>query len=144
LTSRSAVQYRPPFFSAAEPLIGERNRPRPATVEFGERSGRVVEMTMTKADLVDRIYEKAGYSKKDATEVVESIFELLKQRLSEGEKVKISGFGNFVVNEKQARRGRNPQTGDEIIISGRRVLTFKASHVLKNTMNDSAGSGGHD
>jgi len=99
---------------------------------------------MTKADLVDRIYEKAGYSKKDATEVVESIFELLKQRLSEGEKVKISGFGNFVVNEKQARRGRNPQTGDEIIISGRRVLTFKASHVLKNTMNDSAGSGSHD
>ena len=93
-------------------------------------------MTMTKADLVDSIYEKAGFSKKDATEVVECIFELLKQRLSEGEKVKISGFGNFVVNEKQPRRGRNPQTGDEIVISGRRVLTFKASHVLKKTMNE--------
>jgi integration host factor subunit alpha len=102
----------------------------------------VAEMTMTKADLVDRIYEKAGYPKKDATEVVESVFELLKQCLAQGEKVKISGFGNFVVNEKQPRRGRNPQTGDEIIISGRRVLTFKASHVLKRTMNDNAGATG--
>jgi integration host factor subunit alpha len=93
-------------------------------------------MTMTKADIVERIYEKVGFSKKEATEVVESIFELVKHRLERGEKVKISGFGNFVVNEKRPRKGRNPQTGDEIIISGRRVLTFKASQVLKKTMND--------
>src|SRR5256886_13892183 len=92
-------------------------------------------MTMTKADIVERIYEKVGFSKKEATEVVESIFEMVKRRLERGEKVKISGFGNFVVNEKRPRKGRNPQTGEEIVISGRRVLTFKASQVLKKTMN---------
>src|SRR5438094_509062 len=62
-------------------------------------------MTMTKADIVERIYEKVGFSKKEATEVVESIFELVKRRLERGEKVKISGFGNFVVNEKRPRKG---------------------------------------
>ncbi|HZP42222.1 MAG TPA: integration host factor subunit alpha [Candidatus Binatia bacterium] len=91
---------------------------------------------MTKADIVERIYEKVGFSKKEATEVVEAIFELVKKRLERGEKVKISGFGNFVVNEKRPRKGRNPQTGEEIVISGRRVLTFKASQVLKKTMSD--------
>jgi integration host factor subunit alpha len=95
-------------------------------------------MTLTKADLVEAIYDKARFSKKDATEVVEAIFELLKRRLEQGEKVKISGFGNFIVNEKHPRRGRNPQTGQEIVISGRRVLTFKASHVLKRSMNDNS------
>ena len=75
-------------------------------------------MTMTKADIVERIYEKVGFSKKEATEVVESIFEVVKRRLEQGEKVKISGFGNFVVNEKRPRKGRNPQTGEEIIITG--------------------------
>ena len=98
-------------------------------------------MTMTKADIVERIYEKVGFSKKEATEVVEAIFELLKERLEQGEKVKVSGFGNFVVNEKRPRKGRNPQTGEEIVISGRRVLTFKASQVLKKTMNGAAASG---
>ena len=92
-------------------------------------------VTVTKADIVERIYEKVGFSKKEATEVVESIFELVKARLEQGEKVKISGFGNFVVNTKRPRKGRNPQTGDEIIIVGRKVLTFKASQVLKKTMN---------
>jgi integration host factor subunit alpha len=95
-------------------------------------------MTMTKADIVERIYEKVGFSKKEATEVVEAIFELVKRRLEHGEKVKISGFGNFVVNEKHPRKGRNPQTGEEIVISGRRVLTFQASQVLKKTMNGAA------
>jgi integration host factor subunit alpha len=92
-------------------------------------------MTMTKADIVERIYEQVGFSKKEATEIVESIFEVVKRRLEQGEKVKVSGFGNFVVNEKRPRKGRNPQTGDEIVITGRRVLTFKASQVLKKTMN---------
>ena len=96
--------------------------------------------TMTKADIVERIYEKvgfskAGFSKKEASEVVESIFEVIKARLERGEKVKISGFGNFVVNQKRPRKGRNPQTGEEIIITGRKVLTFKASQVLKKTIN---------
>lgn len=90
---------------------------------------------MTKGDIVERIYEKIGFSKKEANDVVESIFETIKTRLENGEKVKISGFGNFVVNQKRPRKGRNPQTGDEIIITGRRVLTFKGSQVLKKSMN---------
>jgi len=90
---------------------------------------------MTKGDIVERVYEKVGFSKKEASDVVESIFAIMKERLQRGEKVKISGFGNFVVNEKRPRKGRNPQTGAEITISGRRVLTFKASHVLKKSMN---------
>lgn len=92
-------------------------------------------MTITKADIVERVYEKIGFSKKEAGDVVESIFEVMKTSLERGVKVKVSGFGNFVVNEKRPRRGRNPQTGEELIVSGRRVLTFKASQVLKNSMN---------
>jgi integration host factor subunit alpha len=97
-------------------------------------------MAMTKAEIVERIYEKvadekSSFSKKDATEVVEAIFEIIKSRLEVGEKVKISGFGNFVVHNKRPRKGRNPQTGEEIIITGRKVLAFKPSQVLKKTMN---------
>ena len=92
-------------------------------------------MTTTKNDIVERIHEKIGFSKKEASDLVESIFELIKTRLENGEKVKISGFGNFSVNQKRPRRGRNPQTGEEITISGRRVLTFKGSQVLKKSMN---------
>src|SRR5437899_12075915 len=86
-------------------------------------------MTMTKADIVERIYEKVGFSKKEASEVVESIFEIIKARLEHGDKVKISGFGNFVVNQKRPLKVRNPQTGEEIIITGLKALTFKASQV---------------
>ena len=96
-------------------------------------------MTMTKGDIVERISEKIGFSKKEASEVVDSIFEVLKSRLADAGKVKISGFGNFVVNEKRPRKGRNPQTGEEITITGRRVLSFKASPVLKKSMNGSDG-----
>lgn len=92
-------------------------------------------MTVTKADIVERIYEKVGFSKKEASEVVDSIFEVIKQRLEGGEKVKVSGFGNFAVHEKQPRKGRNPQTGETITIRGRRVLGFKASAMLKKSMN---------
>lgn len=92
-------------------------------------------MTVTKGDIVERIHEKIGFSKKEASDVVESIFRVMKQRLENGETVKISGFGNFQVSEKRPRKGRNPQTGEEITISGRRVLTFKASQVLKKSMN---------
>jgi integration host factor subunit alpha len=92
--------------------------------------------TVTKADLVDQIYDRIGCSKKEATDMVESVFEVIKLRLERGEKVKISGFGNFVISEKRPRKGRNPQTGGEIVISGRRVMTFKPSQVLKKVMND--------
>jgi integration host factor subunit alpha len=95
---------------------------------------------MTKADIISRIYEKIGFSKKDATDVVEATFDIIKVCLEKGEKVKISGFGNFVVNAKRPRKGRNPQTGDEIIIVGRKVLTFKASQILKKSLNSMAPS----
>ncbi len=90
---------------------------------------------MTKADIIARIYEKVGFSKKEATDVVEATFEIIKGHLEKGEKVKISGFGNFDINTKSPRNGRNPQTGDEITIKGRKVLTFKPSQILKKTIN---------
>ena len=90
---------------------------------------------MTKAEIITRIYEKIGFSKKDATDVVEATFDIIKSSLEKSEKVKISGFGNFVVNIKRPRKGRNPQTGDEIVIVGRKVLTFKASQILKKSLN---------
>lgn len=95
---------------------------------------------MTKADIVARIYEKVGFSKKDATDVVEATFEIIKTCLEKGEKVKLSGFGNFIVNSKRPRKGRNPQTGEEITIVGRKVLTFKASQILKKDLNTMSSS----
>ena len=92
---------------------------------------------MTKADLVDAIYEKIGFSKKEASDLVEMVFDTLKDSLAEGEKIKISGFGNFIVREKRSRIGRNPQTGESIEISARRVLTFRPSQVLRSQVNDS-------
>jgi integration host factor subunit alpha len=91
---------------------------------------------MTKAEIVEQIYERVGFSKKEAAELVEKVFEIIKETLAEGEKVKISGFGNFVVRHKNARKGRNPQTGQEILLEARKVLTFKPSLVLKNVLNE--------
>jgi integration host factor subunit alpha len=91
---------------------------------------------MTKADIIDEVYGKlGGFSKREAAELVETVFETLKETLSRQEKVKISGFGNFVVREKKARMGRNPQTRKPIEITARRVLTFKPSQVLKSQLN---------
>lgn len=95
-------------------------------------------MTLTKADIVEHVYEKVGFSKKETSEVVDSIFELIKEHLEQGKKVKVSGFGNFVVHEKRPRKGRNPQTGETITIRGRRILGFKASPTLKKSMNREA------
>lgn len=91
--------------------------------------------TVTKADIVEKVYEKIGFSKKEASELVEIVFNSLKQTLQDGEKVKISGFGNFLVRGKSERVGRNPQTGEQIKISARRVLTFRPSQVLKAMLN---------
>jgi integration host factor subunit alpha len=91
--------------------------------------------TVTKADIVEKVYQKIGFSKKEASELVEMVFNQLKDTLCVGEKVKISGFGNFIVREKKERIGRNPQTGDQITISARRVLTFRPSQVLKAILN---------
>ena len=91
---------------------------------------------MTKADIVDRVCEQVGgFSKKEAADLVDQVFDTIKAVLETGEKIKISGFGNFVVREKKPRPGRNPQTGQEITIEARRVLTFKPSNVLKTALN---------
>ena len=91
---------------------------------------------MTKADLVDIVHEKAGLSKKEAQEIVEGIFDTIKDTLKSGDKIKISGFGNFVLRDKRPRKGRNPQTGDDIEITARRVLTFRPSQILKTYINE--------
>ena len=91
---------------------------------------------MTKADIAEKIYGATDLTKKDATEIVESVFALVKSTLETGENIKISGFGIFEVKEKVARRGRNPQTGGTIEISARRVLTFKPSQILKKSLNE--------
>ncbi len=91
--------------------------------------------TLTKAEIVDQVFEKVGLTKKEATEVVEFVFDTLKDTLKTGDKVKISGFGNFIVRKKRARVGRNPQTKEEMTISARRVLTFKPSQVLRAMLN---------
>ncbi len=95
---------------------------------------------MTKAEIIARVDEKVGFSKNHSTDVVEATFEIIKSCLEKGGNVKISGFGSFVVRGKNPRRGRNPKTGEEIIIKGRRVLTFKASTKLKETINKSSST----
>ena len=90
---------------------------------------------MTKADLIDAVHDKVGFSKKEATDIVEMVFDTIKETLENGEKIKISGFGNFEIRSKRSRVGRNPQTGEVIEISARRVLTFKPSQVLKSVLN---------
>jgi integration host factor subunit alpha len=91
---------------------------------------------MTKAEIVDKVCEQVGgFSKKEAADLVDQVFDTMKAVLETGEKIKISGFGNFVVREKKPRPGRNPQTGQEITIEARRVLTFKPSNVLKAALN---------
>jgi len=91
---------------------------------------------MTKADIVQALYDQVGgFSKKEAADLVDLVFETMKETLGRGEKIKISGFGNFVLRDKRPRQGRNPQTGRAIVISERRVLNFKASHLLKLALN---------
>jgi integration host factor subunit alpha len=90
---------------------------------------------MTKADMVELVYDRIGVSKREAAKIVETVFDIIKETLEEGENVKISGFGSFNIQHKKPRRGRNPQTGEEITISARRVLSFKASNVLREQLN---------
>ncbi len=91
---------------------------------------------MTKSDLVEAVHQRVGFTKKRSAEVVSMVLDLIKEALEEGDKVKISGFGNFEIRRKDPRKGRNPQTGEEIVISERQVLTFKPSQVLKERLND--------
>jgi integration host factor subunit alpha len=97
---------------------------------------------MTKADIVQAVYTKlGGFSKKESADLVDLVFETMKETLGRGEKIKISGFGNFVLRDKRQRQGRNPQTGDPIVITARRVLNFKASQLLKQALNDEVTPG---
>ena len=92
--------------------------------------------TLTKAGIIDQVSAQSALSKSDAAEAVDACLNIIKETLAQGEKVKISGFGNFVVRHKNARKGRNPQTGQEILLEARKVLTFKPSLVLKNILNE--------
>jgi integration host factor subunit alpha len=87
---------------------------------------------MTKADLADKLYEKIGLPKKEASAIVETLFESMKGILADGESIKITGFGTFLVRKKGSRRGRNPKTGTELEIEQRRVVTFKPSLQFKD------------
>ena len=100
-------------------------------------------MTMTKADLIRIICEKMDWALRESTEIVEQVFDILKETLEGGEKIKISGFGNFLVRQKRPRKGRNPQTGKEMVISGRKVVTFKPSYLLRKAVNKKEGSEVH-
>lgn len=92
-------------------------------------------MTLTKADLVSALNERVGLSKTQATDVVELVFEEMKETLSRGEEIKISGFGNFDVRQKNARRGRNPKTGEAMMLPARSVVTFQISKVFRDIVS---------
>jgi len=94
-------------------------------------------MTLTKTDLVNSLYESEMLTKSEAVMAVETVIELIKQTLESGETVLISGFGKFTVKDKKARRGRNPHTGEDLMLAPRRVVTFKPSGVLRNKVNSS-------
>ncbi len=89
-------------------------------------------MAITKADLAETLFHELGLNKREAKEFVELFFEKVREALEQGTAVKLSGFGNFAVRHKSSRPGRNPKTGEEIPISARRVVTFKASQKLKD------------
>ena len=90
---------------------------------------------MTKADIVEKINEKVGLSKKESADLVDQVFDVIKTTLESSENLKLSGFGNFVVKKTAGREGRNPQTGEAITIEARRILTFKPSELLKQAIN---------
>jgi integration host factor subunit alpha len=92
-------------------------------------------MTLTKSHLIDAIAQQNGFTKKKSTETVETILEIIKLTLSSGEDVLISGFGKFCVKEKQERKGRNPATGEDMMLAPRRVVTFKCSGKLRDRVN---------
>ena len=92
-------------------------------------------MTLTKAQLVESIYNKIGLTKNKSSEIVETFLEIIKSELESGEDVLISGFGKFCIKEKKERKGRNPATGDAMMLAPRRVVSFKCSGKLKDRIN---------
>jgi len=100
----------------------------PQDIKMGE--------TLTKARLMEDLHDQIGITKKDASETVDDVFDIMRESLMAGDKLKISGFGNWVVRDKAARKGRNPQTNESIVIARRRVLTFKPSQLLRAALNE--------
>ena len=92
-------------------------------------------MTLTKADLIDSMYNQIGLSKTRSAQVIESLLDIIKETLENGEDVLVSGFGKFCVKEKGKRRGRNPHTGEDLMLAERRVVRFMCSPVLKGKVN---------
>lgn len=92
-------------------------------------------MALTKNDLVETICDEIGLAKKECITIVDDLFEIIKEELAKGNPVNISGFGKWTVLDKKARKGRNPQTGEDLIIDARKVVTFKVSNVLRDRVN---------
>ena len=91
-------------------------------------------MTLTKSDIVEDLNNQIGLNKREAKELVDSVFDTIKETLINGEEVKVSGFGNFQLKDKSPRPGRNPRTGEDVEISARRVVTFKSGQKLKEAV----------
>ena len=98
-------------------------------------------MSLTKADIADRLFNEVGLNKREAKEFVDAYFEVIRQALETGENVKLSGFGNFQLRLKNQRPGRNPKTGEEIPISARRVVTFRPGQKIRARVEAYVGSG---
>ena len=92
-------------------------------------------MTLTKDRIIDSIYKNTDFMKSEAAQTFQSLMEIIKQTLESGEDILISGFGKFCVKEKKERKGRNPHTGNDLMLSKRRVITFKCSGVLRENLN---------
>jgi len=99
---------------------------------------------MTRVDIVNKIHKKVGFSKSEIDTIVESVFDIIKETLQRGDRIVISGFGKFSIRNKRTRRGRNPQTGEAVEISARRILTFKPSVVLRSSLNTSGETAASD
>jgi integration host factor subunit alpha len=92
-------------------------------------------MTLTKAEIIESIKDQIGFTNNQSSEITETLIEIIKRTLTSGEDVLVSGFGKFVVNEKAKRKGRNPATGDDMMLRPRRVATFKCSGKLRKKIN---------
>ena len=92
-------------------------------------------MALTKADIVEAVQTEIGFTKHKSTELVENLLELIKSKLESGEDVLITGFGKFCILEKRQRRGRNPQTGEDLMLAPRKVVSFKCSGKLRSRIN---------
>ena len=98
-------------------------------------------ITLTKADMVEHLFEELGLNKREAKDLVEMFFEEIRDALETGKNVKLSGFGNFMLRDKTQRPGRNPKTGEEIPVTARRVVTFRPGQKLKQRVEEYAGNG---